>query len=246
MSDAGTFAFGDLESGRFGLAVLAFQDHGLAAVFAGRQLASRSQDGSQVRVAELEPARRWSVEFATDGGGFDLEFAALVDPVAFPDGEDQLCRVTGTVTAGGATEPIACLGQRGTGSGGRPDAGTLVRWVGAWLGEDEAILTRARREAGASPDAEMLAAYVVEGEPPVAVPVADPRLSTQYDAGGRHRRAGLELWVGEEDDYPRRAAAEVVCETIFDAGSHRLDCAFLHWRMHGREGAGVYDILRPA
>ena len=34
---------------------------------------------------------------------------------------------------------------------------------------------------------------------------AEPRLSTTYDAEGHQRRAGLELWVGEDDPLPRRA-----------------------------------------
>ena len=119
----------------------------------------------------------------------------------------------------------------------------LRRSLGAWLDPDEAILARAERPPGAEHDAETLEVFVVEGEPPVAVPVADPRLSTQYDPEGRHVRAGLELWVGEDDDYARRVAGEIVCATTFDLGTARLDCAFLQWRSHGREGAGIYDIL---
>jgi hypothetical protein len=246
MSAAGTFAFGELGSGRFGLAHLAYEGHGLAAAFAGGELVAQTSDGTQVEIAEVEQARLWRVRFDGDGGGFDLEFAALTDPVAFDDGEDQLCRVTGTVTARGGTEPIECLGQRAGAGSGPPAEGTLLRWLGAWFGEDEAILARAERAPGADAEAEAVAVHLVEGEPPAAVRVADPRLSTQYDAQGRQRRAGLELWVGEEDDFPRRAAAEVVCATTFDFGAVRLDWAFLHWRSHGREGAGVYDILRPS
>ncbi len=75
--------------------------------------------------------------------------------------------------------------------------------------------------------------------------VADPRLSTTFDASGRQRRAGLELWM--TDDGPvRRAAGEVICGTTIDLGRLRLDCSFLHWRLEGREGIGRYDILRKA
>jgi hypothetical protein len=246
VSAAGTFAFGDLGSGRFGLALLAYEGHGLAAVFSGGELAGQTTDGTQVEISETEPGRRWWVRFAGDGAGFDLEFEALTEPVPSLGGEDQLCRVSGTVTAGGAAEPIECLGQRGTGSDERPAAGTLVRWIGAWLADDDAVLARAQRDAGADLEAETLAVHVIDGEPPAPVRVADPRLSTQYDAEGRHVRAGLELWVGEDDDYARRAAGVAVCATSFEFGSARLDCAFLHWRMHGREGAGVYDLLRVA
>jgi hypothetical protein len=63
------------------------------------------------------------------------------------------------------------------------------------------------------------------------------------DREGRQRRAGLELLVAEEE-YPRRAAGELIGGTSLDLGRLRLDCAFLRWRMEGRSGAGRYDILR--
>jgi hypothetical protein len=246
VSAAGTFAFGDVGSGRFGIAHLAYAGHGFAAVFGGGEPAGQTTDGSQVEIAEVQPARQWRVTLAGDGGAFDLEFVALSDTVAFADGEDQLCRVTGTVTAGGATEPIDCLGQRAGAGADPPAEGSLLRWLGTWFADDEAIFVRARRPAGGDPEAETVEAYLFEGEPPLAARVADPRLSTQYDADGGQVRAGLELWVNEDDDYPQRAAGNVVCATRFTFGEVRLDLAFMHWRMHGREGVGVYDLLRPA
>ena len=57
-------------------------------------------------------------------------------------------------------------------------------------------------------------------------------------------RAGLELYVGEEDPVPHRVAGEVVCGTTLDLGRLRLDCAFFRWHMEGREGIGRYDVLR--
>jgi hypothetical protein len=76
--------------------------------------------------------------------------------------------------------------------------------------------------------------------------IDDPRLSTTYDEEGFQRRVGLELWVGGEDAYARRASGVVVCGGALDLGEHRLDCAFLHWRMDGRPGVGRYDVLRRA
>jgi hypothetical protein len=76
--------------------------------------------------------------------------------------------------------------------------------------------------------------------------VAEPRLSTTYDSGGRQRRAGLELWMSEDDELPRRMAGEVACGTSLELGRLRLECAFFRWTMEGRAGAGRYDILRRA
>ena len=245
MTDAGTFSFGDLGSGRFGLAVAAGDVHAWFLSVDGAEVALSDLVSPPLEAVEVEPERRWRLTLAGGDTGFDLEFAALADPVSFADGRDWLCRVIGTVTAGGAAEPIDCLGQR-TVAGGAPPQGTLVRRIGAWLGEDQAILARAERANGAEADGDALSVFLVEGEPPFAVPVADPRLSTQYDADGRHVRAGLELWVAEEDDYAHRAGGEVLGRATLTSGAQRMDCAFMRWRMHGREGAGIYDILRRA
>ena len=43
-------------------------------------------------------------------------------------------------------------------------------------------------------------------------------LSTTYDGDGHQRRAGLELWVGEDDDYPQRASGEVLCGSTLELG----------------------------
>jgi hypothetical protein len=274
--DAATFSFGDLETGRFGLARLAFEGNaprhasGLVAVFADGELVARGEDRGDVAaepaweaaspaglsVAVVEPLRAWRVSFGSpDDTGFELDFEALAEPVELPPraegalgGYEQLCRVTGAITVAGEREEVDFLGQRGRESGRLADGRvSLRRSLGVWLGDGEGVVARTERPAGVDEhDTESVEVFLVEGDPPAVVPVADPRLSTQYDAEGRHRRAGLELWVGEDDDYARRVAGEVVCATSFDLGAWRLDASFLRWHMQGREGPGRYDILRPA
>jgi hypothetical protein len=77
-------------------------------------------------------------------------------------------------------------------------------------------------------------------------PVAEPLLSTTYDDEDRQHTAGLELWVGEDDGYPLRAAGQVLCGTTLDLGTLRMDCAFFRWQMEGRRGVGRYDVVRRA
>lgn len=212
----------------------------------------------------VEPLERWTLSFAGDDAAFDLELAALGAPAELDPGHpaakaggmtgyEQLVRVRGSMTAGGRRLRVDGLGQRGH-SWGAPDweRMALARTLSAWMGEDLAVTLTAVRPAKADDHGdELVAATILErggseedGGPGVRpVPVADPRLSTTYDADGRQRRAGLELWV-DEDGYPRRAAGEVVCGTTLDLGRLRLDCAFFRWRMEGREGVGRYDVLR--
>ena len=123
----------------------------------------------------------------------------------------------------------------------------LARTLSAWLDPEHAVSAVAIRPAKAKSHAdEAIAAHVFDAdneEAPVRV-VAEPRLSTTYDAQGRQRRARLELYVEAEDAYPRRAAGEVVAGTSLDLGRLRLDCAFFRWNMERREGVGRYDVLR--
>jgi hypothetical protein len=213
----------------------------------------------------VEPLQRWRLHYAGDDAAFDLELQALGDPAELEPGHpaaaaggmtgyEQLVRVRGTARIGGQRLSIDGLGQRGH-SWGAPDweTMTLARTLSAWLDDDLALTLTAVRPVDAEGHGrEVVAATILErprepGTPGGVqpLPVIDPRLSTTYDADGRQRHAGLELWV-DEDGYPRRAAGDVVCGTTLDLGRLRLDCAFFRWRMDGREGVGRYDVLRRA
>jgi hypothetical protein len=191
-------------------------------------------------------------------------------------GYEQLCRVTGTARVGGQELRVDCLGQRGRSWGAPDWGKIgLARTVSGWLGEDLGFSLTAIRSARAAHHAdEALAAFLIapvvaptedpdapaeDPDAPVipaaaepvdglteATLVEDPRLSTTYDGEDRQRRAGLELYVREQDAVPRRIAGEVLCGTSLDLGRLRLDTAFFVWRTEGREGVGRYDIIRHA
>jgi len=71
--------------------------------------------------------------------------------------------------------------------------------------------------------------------------VEDARVSTVYDAQGRQRSVGLELWVPGED-FPRRASGSVRAGLSLALEGLRVDAALVAWRMEGRDGAGSYEI----
>jgi hypothetical protein len=269
-----TFAFGDPRTDVYGLARIGLAGDGasgLAVLFRdGANVAVRAEGGAPsdggwegVRAAGVstrvvEPLARWEVGFDGGGdGGFSLDVLALGEPAVLAadspagvagamEGYEHLCRVRGTVRTGDEAVAVDCLGQRGH-AWGAPDweRMALTRTLGAWFGADLAVMASAVRPAKAREhDAEAVTAAVLEGEPPVPVAIAEPLLSTTYDAEHRQRRAGFELWPPGEDSYPRRGAGEVVCGTSLDLGRLRLDCAFFRWRMEGREGVGRYDVLR--
>ena len=158
----------------------------------------------------------------------------------------QLCHVRGTACAGGREHEVRGLGQRAHGWG-EPDWERIgsTRTLSAWLDDGTGVALFTVRPAGAA-DHEDEAAWAALLGAAGSLRVDEPRLSTTYDDAGLQRRAGLELWVGDDDTYPRRATGEVLCGSTLDLGRLRLDCAFLRWRMDGRAGVGRYDVLRPA
>ena len=271
--DAVTFAFGDPAGKLYGLARLSHGAHGptgLAVLYAdGKPVAARAGGGAAtsgepawehvtaagLTTAIVAPLEAWTVAWRGDDGGFDLRFEACSAPAALEaetpvakaggmEGYDQLCRVTGSVSHGGRTYQVRCLGQRGQ-LWGTPDWSKieLARAVSAWLADDRALTLTTVRPAKAKGHLdEAVSGFMFEGGE--AVEIADPRLSTTYDGEQRQRRAGLELWMTEEGDYARRVAGEVLCGTTLDLGEQRLDSAFFAWRMEGREGVGRYDVLR--
>jgi hypothetical protein len=269
-ADAVTFAFADLSSGVSGLARVGFAEEGssgLAVLFAGADPVAAAADSSGgtdgraweavsaggVRTTVVEPLRAWTVAFDDGAGhGFELEVSAISDAGELGEGVggmmgyEHLCRVEGTARAGKGAVRVACLGQRSR-LWGSPDWQQLelTRSVGVWLDGGSGVALHCARPAGArGQDEETVRAFVFDGEAPAAaLPVDVPRLSTISDLEGHQRRAGLELYVAEED-FPRRAAGELIGGTSLDLGRLRLDCAFLRWRMEGRSGAGRYDILR--
>ncbi len=205
----------------------------------------------------VEPLRRWRLSFAGEDASFDLELeaggaVAALDPghpaaqAGGMAGFEQPVRVRGTALLGPRRLELDGLGQRGR-SWGAPDWEriALARTLSAWTGDLAVSLTAVRAAGAHDQEREAVAATILETRDgdSVALPVHDPRLTTTYDAEGRQRSAGLELWL-DEDGWPRRAAGEVVCGTSLDLGRLRLDAAFLRWRMEGREGIGRYDVLR--
>ena len=221
-------------------------------------------DAAGVTTTTLEPLASWDVAFTGDDGstGFRLRFEALSpagalaaeEPAAVAggmQGYEQLCRVTGVATVRGEERAVSCLGQRGH-AWGTPDWEriALTRSVSAWLEEDLALSVTAIRPPKAKSHAEeALAASLFtaldEDGTVAAIAIPEVRLSTTTDADGRQRRAGIEVFLDEEDP-GHRAAGEVLCGTSLDLGRLRLDCSFFVWRMEGSTGVGRYDVLRRA
>lgn len=265
-SDALTYSFADPDGALCGVARLGLSEagaSGLVLVFRDGEPVAVSADGEApaaerwddvsaagLTTTTVEDGRRWRIAYDGDVA-FELDFAAVGAPLVLSadsaagraggmEGFDHVCRVTGTV--GGAR--FEGRGQRGR-SWGAPDweQMLLARTLNAWFDDEHAVSVVAVRPAKAKSHAdERLSAALLDGAE--VREVAEARLSTTYDSEERQRAAGLELYVGAEDEFASRIAGEVVAGTSLDLGRLRLDCAFFRWRMHGRHGVGRYDVLR--
>ena len=243
-------ALGVLFAGREPVGVLAEGDNALGAG-GGLGRAAACPGSSCGRSSRASAGRSCSRPPAA--AGFDLEFTAVSPPAELEEdddaarlggmaGHEQLCRVSGTA----AGHKIDCLGQRGR-TWGVADWSriALTRSLAAWLEDGTSLTVAAVRPTGAESHADE-ATWGALLDADGAVAVADPRVSTTYDGDGHQRRAGLELWVSQDDDYPRRGAGQILCGSSVELGQLRLDCAFFVWQVDGREGVGRYDLLRRA
>jgi hypothetical protein len=109
-----------------------------------------------------------------------------------------------------------------------------------------AFSLRARRTTGAGGHGdEEIAAVVFRGEPLELVAIEKPRLSSTYDAEGRLRHAGLELWESEEAELALRIGGEVLGSGELAGGDGApTQVAFVAWHQNGRRGLGSYTITR--
>ncbi len=233
-TDAVTFSWADVDAGLYGLARVASgmgtdgetSTSGLAVGFLGREtlgaiVSSPSEDLAATTEAPLE---RWTVR----GSGeldFELAFEAITPPVTYSgrqslvkaggmEGYEQLCRVSGTMEG----RPVNGLGQRGH-SWGNPDWEkiALTRTVSAWF-EDGGVALGLVRSTKATHHADE-AAWGAYFSPEGSLQVDEVRLSTTTDEAARQVRAGIELYVEKDAEYPYRGAGEVF--DGLDSGARR-------------------------
>ena len=261
-TDAVTFSFADADAGLYGLARVAAGLDGdgaasssaLGIAFAGRDVVGAIAEAGEAPPPELvaetvAPLERWTVR--AESLGVELAFDALTPPVIYNkglvkaggmEGYEQLCRVEGR--AGGRS--LRGLGQRGH-TWGNPDWDkiALTRAVGAWFDDGSGLALALVRGAKASSHADE-AAWGASFGPAGAFEVDEVRLSTTTDEAARQIRAGLELWLERDDEYPHRGQGDVVTGSTLELGALRLDVAFFRWHVEGRTGIGRYDVLRRA
>jgi hypothetical protein len=178
-------------------------------------------------------------------GALDLALEAWGDAAgAPPPSPSAAADATGTVSG------VAVNGLAAFHHGGRAASGVELKRLVTILFEDGplAVALEALRPRGAAGHGdERLSATVFHRDPPGAVAVHRPRLSTTYDEEGLITHVGVELWETEDSDRPLRIGGETLAHADLVAadGSARTQIAFMAWHHDGQEGLGSYCITRP-
>jgi hypothetical protein len=197
-------------------------------------------EGAQARTLDTTP------EIEPDGAGgyhgrcgdeVDLTFRPFSPDADLGGASVRVCRVDGRA----AGQLVECLGT--IGETHEPPAWAeldAVRLVSALFDDEHAVILAARRPHGAvGHGQELVKAHLLSaGE---LLDVEDARISTVYDAQGRQRSVGLELWMPGED-FPRRGSGSVRAGLSLALEGLRVDAGVVAWRMEGRDGVGSYEI----
>lgn len=201
-------------------------------------LIATAAEASTVQASgELEEGR---ARFGTASGEIEIAWS--------PAGARLEFGVGGEVAG---AQPLALSGHHG----GAPLAGPGVAWdlpaggYGAlrtlWATDADGGLRLlvALRESGADEHGEELvgAARMIPGAEPYGY--LEPLLSTEYDAGGAHVRATLELWPSGEERAPERGGGLRASGGALDTAAGRLQAARFGWSLDGSPAAGGYEIL---
>ena len=119
-----------------------------------------------------------------------------------------------------------------------------LRVIAAAFDDFALAAVAARPATAANPDEDRVAVALV-GEPGPEE-IAEALLSTEYDADGRVRRIGIEIWPEAAGVGARRLAAD----RSGDAAASELDGAVreatpMAFHLDGKAGTGLHELLTP-
>jgi hypothetical protein len=235
-----TLAFGDLDAGVWGAALLVPGEPPFVCVAAAGAVVC-----PDARLAGRGSDEDWQLS----GAGIELTVAGAGKAVGAErpgselGGFDQLCRLSGRLALDGTTQEVSSLGCRAEREGEIDFSRyASLREISAWFepGDGLALAAlRPRRSKGQ--EADLVSAAVLDSEHSGAV--EDPRLSTTYTAEGWPARASLELWLAGDDDQQllRRVSGEAAgSQVASERGNLDVRAGLFRWYTRGHEGAGVY------
>jgi hypothetical protein len=225
----------------------------LALVCLGGETVASPIAPETVRLETVEALTRWTARAESESVTLQAEFEAVSLPVDFAESltaaagvhrYEQLCRVRGQIRLDGRVTPIDGVGRRAH-AWGDPTAGRF-RSLYAVAGDRAVTIAAVQPREASDHGAEVIVAHLLrpESEPEV---VQSARLSTVYDAAGRPRTAGLELFL-EGDEFPRRVSGEAAsrCACRAADGLDALESVCFRWTLDGDPAQGGYQVVSAA
>jgi hypothetical protein len=211
------------------------QAQAVALLFEGeRKLIAGPSEDAAIKVED----GRATAEASADGAKVTIEIGAGAKAGPLSAGPAKV-----ELGADGERRSLSCPGAFGA-LVPAGDAG-LVRTLVALRDDGASLALRALRPGDAAEHgAERVEAWLAEPEAIEAQRVDEPLLSTEYLEDGAQTRAGLELWIGAEDQAPLRGAGVRAAGARLDLDGWRLDAAFFDWTLEGIAGSGSYMIWR--
>jgi hypothetical protein len=225
-------------------------DSALALICVGGETVASLSTPETVRLETVEALTRWTARAEGESVALQAEFEAVSLPVDFGEAlisaagmqrYEQLCRVRGEIRLDGRSTPIDGVGRRAH-AWGDPTAGRF-RSLYAVAADRAVTLAAVRSREVSEHGAELIVAYLIRPESEAEV-VQSARLSTVYDAAGRPRTAGLELFL-EGAEFPRRVSGEAAstCDCRAADGPDALESACFRWSLDGDPAQGGYQVV---
>jgi hypothetical protein len=189
----------------------------------------------------LDAGRRWEVSAAE----IELSLVSSADYASSGDADGlvELCAVRGEIRLSDEERRLECGGAR-LAADARCES---LRFVAGWFESGAAVALVAQRPRDADGHGKDRVAAVLAGEAD-GTRLFDPRLSTTYGSDGSPRRAGIELWLGEDEDADfrftrlsldaRSAAGDLSRRHL------RIECHALQGHDASSSGHGVYLLVR--
>jgi hypothetical protein len=232
--------FGDADLGIWGLLV----DDGQPRLALAGLDAHPGEIDLQAATVDRDDDQIWTVAAGSNSLRLEKGLATTMSP-----GDErhlEPLRITGTAWFSGAAHEIDIPGVLCEGA---LDADSdSLRLFGNWFPAGHQVVLRAARPRGAKGQDRDVIDVIALGESEAVV--FDPRLSTTYDSSTAPRQAGIELWIGadeEGDQYPRRVNGVATGSSVSGSTDGvRLDAHALRCVSRGETGAGVYVLLRAA
>jgi hypothetical protein len=205
-------------------------------------------EGAAVAVDDAIATRgEGSLRIEGEGGTLVLGLVARTTPLAFETGpersvEIQSVGVSASLTPAGGDETGFEAEGIAWAVSGEDDQGSIrTLWA---LGGNGLFAMFALRAADATDHAaETVGAVRIAADGSVLA-YEEPLLSTEYDASGRHTRATLELWGGDESGMADRGGGKRLGGGCGRIGNADLEAAAFAWTLGGRPGAGGYEIFK--